>query len=108
MLTAVRVLFDVRIGSYTADYTDKEPHKQKARGGIGKAADGHSVEEKSGKSREDNAGGFSRDAGGRWWVLGRVVWDALVLLVGVAIGVCAARAYGGYERRGEYQPIDRA
>lgn len=96
------------LGSYTADYTTNSTHA-----GRHKASGGDTVEEKNAHHTTHNrSGGGGADwshpsYGGSGWI-GRVVWDALVLLVGVALGVCGARAYGGYERRGEYQPIDRA
>ena len=78
-------------GSYTADYTDSD-----------RAAGGESVEEK--RAREKRHGS---DGGGGSSGVGAAVRYAVVLLVGVAMGGCAARAYSGYKRRGQYQPIDR-
>ena len=65
-------------------------------------------EKRARESREGGGDGWNQSYGGGDGWVGHFIWDALVLLVGVALGVCAARAYGGYERRGEYQPIDRA
>jgi len=97
-------------GSYTANYTDSDkPNKAGKGSDANEAAGGESVEEKSAREKRHVPGSEwnKSNGGGSGW-LGRIIWDALVLLVGVAIGVCAARAYGGYERRGDYQPIDRA
>ena len=99
------------VGSYTADYTTGSDSDQHTKVRRADSSGGETVEEKQ-RARDRGAagwGGWTEGVyGGIAWLVIRVAWDALVLLVGVALGVCATRAYGGYERRGEYQPIDRA
>ena len=85
-------------GSYTEDYNKSKSDTHTAK--KGETSQGRTVEEKLG-------GHTNHHHSGSGW-LGSVLWNVLVLVVGVALGACAARAYGGYERRGEYQQIDRA